>query len=104
MHGRDLVNFKKNEDALRNFKNRMEAQDQKIGPNITNAVAQALYSAYGRACSSTQPFESLFKANLMRDYNHELDKLPKLMFTILDGGKANGSKIKFSKFYLIMDM
>lgn len=40
----------------------------------------------------------------MRDYNHELDKLPKLMFTILDGGKANGSKIKFSKFYLIMDM
>ena len=39
LHGRDLVNFKKNEDALRNFKNRMEAQDQKIGPNITNAVA-----------------------------------------------------------------
>ena len=40
----------------------------------------------------------------MRDYNYELDKLPKLMFTILDGGKGNGSKIKFSKFYLIIDM
>lgn len=40
----------------------------------------------------------------MRDYNFELDKVPKLMFTILDGGKSNGSKIKFSKFYLIIDM
>lgn len=50
-HGKDLVNFKKNEDALKNFKTKMESQDQKIGPNITNAVGQALYAAYGKACS-----------------------------------------------------
>jgi hypothetical protein len=27
LHGKDLVNFKKNEDALKNFKSKMEAQD-----------------------------------------------------------------------------
>ena len=26
------------------------------------------------------------------------------MFTVLNGGKASGSKVRFSKFYLIMDM
>ena len=33
----------------------------------------------------------------------EKDKIPKLMFTILNGGKENNSKVKFSKFYLILD-
>lgn len=54
--------------------------------------------------SGPQPFESLFKANLMRDFNAELDRIPKLMFTILNGGKELSSKIKFTKFYLIMDV
>ena len=31
-------------------------------------------------------------------------KIPKLMFTVLNGGKAAGSKVRFSKFYLIMDV
>ena len=26
------------------------------------------------------------------------------MFTVLNGGKAAGSKVRFSKFYLIMDV
>ena len=33
----------------------------------------------------------------------EKDKIPKLMFSILNGGKENNSKVKFSKFYLIMN-
>jgi len=33
----------------------------------------------------------------------ESTKVPKLMFTIFNGGKAMGSKVKFAKFYLIMD-
>jgi hypothetical protein len=28
---------------------------------------------------------------------------PKLMFTLFNGGKALGSKVKFAKFYLIMN-
>ena len=31
-------------------------------------------------------------------------KIPKLMLTVLNGGKALGSKVKFSKFYLIIDV
>ena len=30
--------------------------------------------------------------------------VPKLMFTIFNGGKALGSKVKFSRFYLIMNV
>jgi len=30
--------------------------------------------------------------------------VPKLMFTVLNGGKALSSKVKFSRFYLIMNM
>jgi len=32
----------------------------------------------------------------------EKDKIPKLMFTIFNGGKEQNSKVKFSKFYLIL--
>ena len=31
-------------------------------------------------------------------------KIPKLMFTVLNGGKALSSKVRFSKFYIIMDI
>ena len=39
LQGKDLNTFKKIEDALKNFKVKKEEQGQKIGPNITNAVA-----------------------------------------------------------------
>ena len=46
----------------------------------------------------------MFKTNLLRDFRPETDKVPKLMLTILNGGKELGSKVKFSKFYLIFDV
>lgn len=46
----------------------------------------------------------MFKTNLLREYRPETDKVPKLMFTILNGGKEAGSKVKFSKFFLIFDV
>lgn len=30
--------------------------------------------------------------------------VPKLMFTVFNGGKSTGSKVKFRRFYLIMDL
>jgi len=39
----------------------------------------------------------------MRDFKPESDNVPKLMLTILNGGKDSGSKVKFSKFYLIFN-
>jgi hypothetical protein len=49
------------------------------------------------------PFEAMFKNTLFRDYKFGLETIPKLMFTVLNGGKDLNSKIKFSKFYLIFD-
>lgn len=37
-----------------------------------------------------------------RDNN--IHSFPKLLITVLNGGKDLGSKVKFSKFYLIMDV
>jgi enolase len=37
-------------------------------------------------------------------FRPETDKVPKLMLTILNGGKELGSKVKFTKFYLIFDV
>lgn len=49
------------------------------------------------------PFEGMFKNTTFNDYRFGIDKVPKLMFTIFNGGKDLNSKIKFSKFYLIFD-
>ena len=49
------------------------------------------------------PFLSMFKVNVLRDFKPDGDKIPKLMLTVLNGGKDLGSKVKFSKFYLIFD-
>lgn len=47
-------------------------------------------------------YRGLFKMNMLRDFKPD-DTIPKLMISILNGGKESGSKIKFSKFYLIFD-
>ena len=42
--------------------------------------------------------------NCLRDFRPDVEKIPKLMLTILNGGKELGSKVKFSKFYIIIDI
>ena len=46
----------------------------------------------------------MFKVNMVREFNAGADKIPKLMLTILNGGKDLQSKVKFSKFYIIFNM
>ena len=58
--------------------------------------------AYAKACDSQFMYRGLFKMNMLRDFKPD-DSIPKLMISILNGGKESGSKIKFSKFYLIFD-
>lgn len=50
------------------------------------------------------PFEALFKNTAVREYRPGFDKIPKLMFTVLNGGKESGSKVKLRKFYIIFDV
>lgn len=59
--------------------------------------------AYAKACNSQNMFKALFKLNMLKDFKPDVDKVPKLMITVLNGGKDMGSKIKFSKFWLIFD-
>lgn len=50
------------------------------------------------------PFLEMFKYNVCRDFRPDTDKVPKLMLTVLNGGKEMGSKVKFSKFYLVFNV
>ena len=59
--------------------------------------------AYGACVSPADPFLSLYKYMMNKDYS-ATEKTPRLIFTILNGGKALNSKVKFSKFYLILDI
>ena len=47
-------------------------------------------------------YHSFFKYLKNRDFVYD-EKLPRLCFTVLNGGKALNSKVKFSKVYLIID-
>ena len=71
---------------------------------MLSAVTQALYYSFAKATSDQMPFLSMFKVNMVREFNPGADKIPKLMLTILNGGKDLQSKVKFSKFYIIFNM
>ena len=105
LRDKDIVPFKKLEDAIKTFKTRAEEDgDAKIGTNITNAVSRALFFAFNKALSPQAPFLSMFKNIEFRDFRPGFDKTPKLMINVLNGGKELGSKVKFSKFYVIFDI
>lgn len=75
----------------------------KIGLNIIGAVSAAIYLANAKAKNPAAPFKQLYKQNMMKEYlAFEQEKLPSLMFTIFNGGKDLQSKVKFSKFFLIL--
>jgi len=50
------------------------------------------------------PLASHYKNVWNRDITPTTIAVPKLMFTVFKGGKASGSKVKFSRFYLILNM
>lgn len=58
--------------------------------------------AYAKASNSQYMYKGLFKMNMLREFKPD-DNIPKLMISILNGGKESGSKVKFAKFYLIFD-
>lgn len=59
---------------------------------------------YGKIITPEAPYHSLFSFMNSREISLKGLKVPKLMFTILNGGKTLGSKVKFSTFYLIIDV
>ena len=125
--GRDLYLFKKLELVLVNFKHKREEQGVTVGPNVISAVSNALFYACAKAMDGQFPYLQMYKANLLKDFQLPfLDptakaaigssstppqdggaagkSLPKLMINVFNGGKESGSKVKFSRFYLIIDV
>jgi hypothetical protein len=66
------------------------------------AAIEAIYGTFGAVVNQECPAIALFEFLQMQELTGEL-RVPRLMFTIFNGGKALGSKVKFAKFYLIMD-
>ena len=50
------------------------------------------------------PTKSLYQQLWAREISPTAVQVPKLMFTIFNGGKAMNSKVKFSRFYVIMNL
>jgi hypothetical protein len=70
---------------------------------VIKACSEALFNAYGVCINSADPYLPIFKTLKNKDFSIN-DKIPKLMFTILNGGKSLSSKVRFSKFFIIMDI
>lgn len=125
--GRDLYLFKKLEHLLLNFKYKREDQGVTVGPNVIGAVSNALFYACAKAMDGQYPYLQMYKANMLKDFQLPFidptakaalgasqtppqdggragKSLPKLMINVFNGGKESGSKVKFSRFYLIIDV
>lgn len=68
------------------------------------ACLEALWHAYGQVVTPEMPLTSQYRNIWSKDMIPTSVVIPKLMFTVFNGGKALGSKVKFSRFYIIMNM
>lgn len=67
------------------------------------AVFEALQASYGRIMNQEAPAIASFEHHSMKTVGVDSNPVPpRLMFSLFNGGKALGSKVKFAKFYLIM--
>jgi hypothetical protein len=60
-----------------------------------------MYS-YGQTVQPASPYQGLHRYLKNRDLSAG-SPVPRLLFNVLNGGKALASKVKFSRFYLIFD-
>lgn len=71
--------------------------------NIVRACSEALTYAVAKCFCPHQVFAGFTESFYPRDEDVEGHKNTKLLVTVLNGGKATGSQVKFSKFFLIID-
>lgn len=73
-----------------------------MGSNILRICSEALYLAVG-SCYCPGEVERGIREKILSQNQKCAAYETKLMFTIFNGGKALGSNIKFSKFYLLVE-
>jgi enolase len=107
--GRDVLGLKKIDDTLLAFQKKASEQEPpvQINDNIIRGCSEALLYAYGQCVNPAEPYQGLYRYLKSRDLAYTPGSgnvVPKLIFNVLNGGKALSSKVKFSRFYLILDM
>lgn len=98
-----------------------------VGPNVTSAVSHALFYGCAKAMDGQFPYLQMYSANMLKTFQLPLmegklspsspggstpvqepqgpgKSLPKLIINVFNGGKELGAKVKFSRFYLIIDV
>lgn len=71
--------------------------------NVVRACSEALTYGVAKCFCPHQVFDGFTESFYPRDEDIEGHKNTKLLVTVLNGGKATGSQVKFSKFLLIID-
>jgi len=82
-----------------------ESNSQKMNcsPYAVKAVLEALQASFGKIKNPEAPALTLYEHQTLRQIPGDSNpSVPKFMFTLFNGGKALGSKVKFARFYLIM--
>jgi hypothetical protein len=72
-----------------------------INDNIIRACSEAILYSYGQTVNPASPYSALYLYLRNRDLTSGVTKM---MFNVLNGGKALVSKVKFSRFYLFLDV
>jgi len=102
LRGKDILTLKKIDEILFDYQKKQSDSGSFVGDNVVKSCSEAILYAYGFCTLPATPYQSVFKYLKNRDFSSS-EKLPKLLFTVLNGGKSLGSKVKFSSFYLIID-
>jgi enolase len=103
LKGKDVLALKKVDDILANFQKKKSEADIQVNDNVLRACSEAILYSYAQTVCPSAPYSALYRYLKNRDLQPG-QQLPKLMFNVLNGGKALGSKVKFSRFYLILDI
>lgn len=71
--------------------------------NVVRACSEALTYAVAKCYCPHQVYAGFAESFYPRDEDCEGHKNTKLLISVLNGGKASGSAVKFAKFYLVID-
>lgn len=73
-------------------------------PYAIRSCLEAISFAYGYAVTPDLALKGMYKQMCSKELTPTGCTIPKLMFTVFNGGKALNSKVKFAKFYVIMNL
>lgn len=105
LNGKDILGLKKIDDALLGFQRKKQESEIQVNDNIIRACSEALLYAYSQATQPAAPYQGVHRFLKSRDLEWSPGAtVPRFIFNVLNGGKALASKVKFSRFYLIIDV